>query len=165
MTKPPAHNFGRWFRFYIRSLDDLKVQAMSGDLFKTWVNLLSLAAEQDGALPDIATIAFRLRLSEKEAQRRIAALVSARLMDKTQTGLVPHDWDERQFKSDGSAERMRRYRERHKSNDSDVTVTSPPSPKPVTRDGPSLSLSLKSVSVSDSAYQDLDSSQLLRGDQ
>ena len=64
MTKPPAHNFGRWFRFYIRSLDDLKVQAMSGDLFKTWVNLLSLAAEQDGALPDIATIAFRLRLSE-----------------------------------------------------------------------------------------------------
>ena len=112
----PAHNFGRWFRFYARAIDDLKVQGLSDALFKTWVNILCVASDDDGAIPDIETLSFRLRLSRKETEKRIAALVGARLIDNDDGVLVPHDWDQRQF-SDHSkaAARIKKYRDKREA--------------------------------------------------
>ena len=119
----PSKN-GRWFRFYEAALENPKVQKLSGDLFKTWINILCLASRHEGAIPDGADLAFSLRLSEKESKKRISALVLAGLIDKTPSGNVPHNWDSRQFKRDGSAERMRRMRARRAAmSDGECDVT------------------------------------------
>jgi len=45
------------------------------------------------------------------------------LLDQTEAGLMPHNWLERQYQSDSSAARTRKYRERKRH--CDVTVTAP----------------------------------------
>ena len=52
----------RWFRFYTESLEDPKVQKLDGETYKVWVNLLCLAAKNDGKLPSVQDIAFALRM-------------------------------------------------------------------------------------------------------
>jgi hypothetical protein len=116
MTKP-------WFRFHVRTLESPKVQMLSPEHFKTWVNLLCLTRMSGGVLPKLRDIAFKLRMQERDAMKHVAALTEAGLLDETERGLMPHDWDEMQYESDTSASRMRRYRERHGDSHSDVTVT------------------------------------------
>jgi hypothetical protein len=97
-------------------LDDPKVQGLSAELFKTWVNVLCLAAEHRGALPPTPDIAFRLRIALAEAGRRIEALRKADLIDEADGKLTPHNWNARQHKGDVSTDRVRRFRERHGTN-------------------------------------------------
>ena len=126
----------RWFRFYEESLDDPKVQRLSGDTFKAWVNLLSLASKNDGVLPSLEDIAFCLRIVESEAASILDELCSRGLLDPIEVdgapmSYEPHNWKERQYKSDKSdptaANRQRTYRERNKYRNGDrndaVTVT------------------------------------------
>jgi len=106
----------RWFCFHDGALDDPKVQRLPPDVFKGWINILCLASKGDAqgspALPPLADIAFALRISEREADSLITALMTAGLLDDTPTGMVPHNWDARQHKDRTVAERMRRYRSR-----------------------------------------------------
>jgi hypothetical protein len=119
----------RWFRYYDDALDDPKVQRLSGDLFKVWVNLLSLASKNDGKLPSADDISFRLRISVQDAQQRVEDLILAGLIDIQPDGTKePHNWSERQFASDSSAVRMQKLRKKKQSKNSgdvtsDVTVT------------------------------------------
>lgn len=114
-----------WCRLHADSLHNPKVQRLSDRLYKTWGNLLCLVTTRDGYLPPIGDVAFALRLSEVEASKRVAELMTARFIDDTPNGLRMHDWEEHQFKSDSSTERTRRYRERHKGGDGDGGETSP----------------------------------------
>lgn len=119
----------RWFRFYDEVLDDHKVQSLSPELFKAWVNLLCVASRNDGVLPSIDKLAFSLRVSAHEMQSRIDELVLAGLLDiRTDSKLEPHNWPNRQFTSDTSVERTRKYRERLKKKPCDVTVTAKVTP-------------------------------------
>jgi hypothetical protein len=104
-----------WFRFYESTLDDPKVQKLKPELFKAWVNLLALASRHEGALPSVADCAFALRVSEDKAGSWLWDLNAAGLMDKTATGYAPHNWASRQFISDGSKERVRRYRDKRRA--------------------------------------------------
>ena len=101
-----------WFRFYIEAIDDPKVQKLSPDIFKTWVNLLCLASAGDGVLPGIDDMAFRLRLTEKVATDHVSKLRAQGLLDEMPSGLCPHNWAARQFVSDVSTERVRKFREK-----------------------------------------------------
>lgn len=105
----------RWFRFYDSALDDPKVQRLSGDLFKTWVNLLCLASRHDGVLPSDADAAFALRKSVPVLRGLLDDLHAAGLIDITETGASPHNWNVRQYKSDVSNERVKRHRERQRN--------------------------------------------------
>lgn len=112
----------RWFRFYDEALDDPKVQRLSPQLFKTWVNLLCLASKEDGKLPSNDDIAFRLRISVQDAALQIEDLILAGLIDLDARGnRAPHNWSERQYASDSSAERMRKHRKSKKEKTCDVT--------------------------------------------
>jgi hypothetical protein len=113
----------RWFRFYDRALDDPKVQRLPPDVFKGWVNLLCLASRNvtrngernGGVLPPLSDIAFALRISEREADGLMAALMAAGLLDDGPDGITPHKWNDLQFQSDKdptNADRQRRFRER-----------------------------------------------------
>ena len=104
-----------WFRLYTELLNDPKVQRLSGDQFKGWVNILCLAKESDGALPSVDDIAFRLRISDEEAEGLVETLVSRGLLDSDGQRLGPHNWEQRQYNADVSTERVKRYRQKHRN--------------------------------------------------
>jgi len=111
-----SREYGRWFRFYDSVLDDPKVQRLTDPLFRAWVNLMCIANRNGGRIPqDFKDIAFSLRISDGKARDVVQALISAGLIDNTETDLEPHNWNERQFKSDVSTERVNRFRERKRS--------------------------------------------------
>jgi hypothetical protein len=116
----------RWFRFYEETLDDPKVQKLDGETFKGWVNLLALASRNGGKLPAMPDIAFALRITEDGARTLVERLLNGGLIDRTSGGVdgytyAPHSWDKRQYKSDTSTDRVKRYRQRSKT----VTETPP----------------------------------------
>lgn len=122
----------KWFRFYSAALDDPKVQRLPGDLFKAWVNLLCLAndSEARGTLPSLPDIAFRLRLDEAAAAVIVAELQARGLIDTDDDLMRPHNWDERQRKSDDVAARVRQSRAKSSSSD---TRKNKPNRRNVTR--------------------------------
>lgn len=106
----------RWFRFYDDALDHPKVQRLPADLFKFWVNLLCLASRNNGRIPPVEDVAFSLRVSEKVAGQNVDALIAAGLIDLDADDVpIPHNWDVRQFKSDVSTERVKRFRKRQET--------------------------------------------------
>lgn len=112
-----------WFRFYTEALNDPKVQELAPDVFKAWVNMLCVASESGGALPPIDKISFHLRCDIETANTFHKTLVEAGLVDVGSKGSRIHAWDKRQYKSDTSTERVKRFRKRSET----VTVT-PPEP-------------------------------------
>ncbi len=112
----------KWLRLYSDVVSDPKVQRLPGDKFKAWINLLCVASQHDGILPPLADLAFTLRNTEDKITALIDDLVEKGLLDVTSDDrYTPHNWASRQYKSDGSAERMKRHRRRNR----DVTVTAP----------------------------------------
>ena len=119
-----------WFRFYNEALDDPKVQRLDGDTFKTWVNLLCLCARHDGLPKSIQDISFALRLDVHGCSTVLSRLADAGLLDRLHGGVdgmhyAIHAWDKRQYKSDTSTERVKRFRERS-SNATETVNETPP---------------------------------------
>ena len=109
----------RWFRSWVDKLDSPKVQRLSDAHYRAWDSLLCAACKYDGVLPSLADVAFLLRRSRPATGRLIEALMRAGLFTRTERGIEPHDWNEWQYKSDASAERMRRLRQRHRGGPGD----------------------------------------------
>lgn len=110
----------KWFRFYNEVLDDPKVQMLSPELFKFWVNILCITSKNDGVLPSIEAIAYHARASLEATQSHIKALLEAQLLQEfsNQHGswLAPHAWAKRQYKSDVSTDRVKRFRNAKRNN-------------------------------------------------
>jgi hypothetical protein len=116
----------RWFRMYDELLDDPKVQTLAPEDFRGWVNLLCLASRNGGKLPAISDIAFALRETPDAVSTLVERLRSGGLIARRSGGAdgaydAPYKWDERQYKSDTSTQRVKRFRERFKP----VTETPP----------------------------------------
>lgn len=112
----------KWFRFYSDALNNPKVQRLPGDLYKTWVNLLCLANEQDerGTLPKtVEDIAWALRMDVDTLRNHIHTLQGQRLLDWDEAAqrYVPHDWHERQKPSDDVTARVQKHRESNKEGE------------------------------------------------
>lgn len=115
---------GRWFRMYDDVLDDPKAQKLSDAAFRGWVNILCLASKSGGMLEQpLGNVAFSLRKSVPKTHELLQVLISAGLLESVENGWKPHNWDARQFKSDVSTERVKRFRKRHET----VTATAPES--------------------------------------
>lgn len=120
----------RWFRVYDELLDDPKVQSLPPEDFRGWVNLLCLANRNGGRLPSIDAVAFALRIDNIAARSLVDRLATAGLIDTVKGGangsaIAPHGWSKRQYKSDGSTERVKRFRERSKPVSETPDVTPP----------------------------------------
>jgi len=115
----------QWFRLHDDVLDDPKVQRLSPALFKHWINLLCLASKNNprGTLPDLITIAFRLRLTEDKASKVLEELTDAGLLDTSDDGAItPHNWKSRQYGKPSDdpervSERVRKHRESQRNAD------------------------------------------------
>src|SRR5262245_25426543 len=95
-----------WLRLYTSILDDPKVQSLEPAHFKGWINLLCVARDYDGMLPDMQEIAWYLRLSQDEAATLVAALTEYGLLDATPFTPRVHNWDKWQRKSEIFADRL-----------------------------------------------------------
>jgi hypothetical protein len=113
-----------WLRLYTEIMDDPKVMQLEPRLFKTWMLTLCMAKNNNGYLPSMAFIAFKLRLREDIAKQHIDTLIEAGLIDVQGDQYQPHNWSKRQYESDTSKERTQRYRDRKKQGGSNGSVTS-----------------------------------------
>jgi hypothetical protein len=114
----------RWFRVHDDLVDDPKVQLLSGDLVKVLLNLWCLASQNDGVLPAMSAMAFKLRMKPQHVAVVIAELSAAGLIDREGDEYRPHNWDKRQYKSDTdktAADRAKRYRDKNRDRHAPVT--------------------------------------------
>lgn len=106
---------GRWFRMYDEVVDHPKVQRLSDGAFRAWINLMCVAARGGGRITgNLDDLGFSLRKSRPRVQELLDTLIRAGLMDVAGDDFRPHDWDDHQYVSDSSSERVKRFRERRR---------------------------------------------------
>jgi len=105
----------RWFRLDDDIINDPKILLLPEAMRWIWVAFLCIASKNAGRLPSIEIIALSLRVKTTRAAEYLTRLVTAGLIDKTETGFAPHNWNARQFKSDVSTERVKRFRQQERN--------------------------------------------------
>jgi hypothetical protein len=106
---------GRWFRFYDDAINDPKILKLPEASRWHWTALLCIASKNDGILPPIEDVALMLRVKPAAAAAIIAQMKSAGLLDLVDGKYAPHNWSGRQYKSDVSTERVKRFRKRERN--------------------------------------------------
>lgn len=120
----------RWFRFYADAMRHPKVAKLPDPLFRLWVELLCVAAENDGHIPPEESLKHMLKRRLDHLSRGLKDLIRASLIDPLDDGYAPHGWDKRQYKSDVSTDRVRKHRtKRNVSETPPDTETDIPSSK------------------------------------
>lgn len=110
---------GRWWRAQNACVDNAKLIKLSDRAHRNWFNLNCVANDHGGVLPDLGTVAIKLRVSEARAAAAIAELVTKKLFDQLEDGsFVPHDYNQWQFKTDErdatNAERQKNFRRKQR---------------------------------------------------
>ena len=100
----------RWFRFYDDAINDPKILKLSDKLHRVWIGILCIASKNDGQLPSLEDMALMIRMKPEKLQEAIKSLIVSGLIDEDGPILFPHNWNARQFKSDVSTERVKRFR-------------------------------------------------------
>lgn len=119
---------GHWWRAYNSAAAHPKLGMLSDRQHRAWFNLMCMASENGGFLPQTSEIAYMLRMSLPETQDVIADLIKAKLFERFNAKIRPYNWDHRQFRSDSdptAAERKRRQRQKEavtRDVTDDVTV-------------------------------------------
>ena len=118
----------QWFRLYHRVIDDEKIRLLAFEDRWHFVALMCLKA--DGLLDDEESslkqrkIAVKLGVQARELDEIKRRLFEVGLVDEN---MSPMAWDELQYRSDSSTDRVRKYREKTKRNRNEtscnVTVT------------------------------------------
>jgi hypothetical protein len=114
----------RWFRFYDDAINDPKILRLSDKMHRAWTGMLCLASKYGGVIPK-QDIAIALRVTENGAAGIIAYLVEHNLLDDLGDVVTPHNWNGRQYKSDVSTDRVKRFRKRQGNVSSAVSETPP----------------------------------------
>lgn len=100
----------RWFRFYADAMRHPKVARLSDAQFRLWVELLSVAAENDGLIPSAGDLKHMLKRRLDHLLRGLDDLIRASLIEPSCGGYTPHNWNKKQYKSDVSTDRVRKHR-------------------------------------------------------
>ena len=114
-----------WFRLYSEFAHDPKIQMLSEAMQRRYVMLMCLRCSETLETLHETEIAFQLRLSEAELIETKNLFISKNFIDK-QWNLL--NWDKRQFVSDSSTMRVRKYRDKKKQpSNADETLQKQPS--------------------------------------
>ena len=114
----------RWLRLWTDILEDPKLLLLApGDRWY-YIGILALKRtglldERDSAEMRDRKVALRLRLDAPERDELRRRLMEVRLIDKD---WQPVGWEKRQFDSDTSAARTRKWREKKRHGDKPVTT-------------------------------------------
>jgi hypothetical protein len=109
-----------WVKLWIDILSDYKISTLSDSAFRVFIECLALAGEHgngdnEGLLPDVKQMAWRLRRQEEDLIALLDVLVIAGLVDKHNNEYKVTAFSKRQSAL-SNAERQKLYRERQKSN-------------------------------------------------
>lgn len=110
----------RWFRFYSEAMRNPKVATLSDREFRLWVQLLCVAAENDGRIPPAEELKRMLNVRLDHLLTGVERLLKALLIDRLEHGYEPHNWSKFQYKSDTSTDRVAKHRQK-----GNVSVTAP----------------------------------------
>ncbi len=109
-----------WIRLYTDLRHSAKIQRLPDHLFRFAINCWCLTgASKDDCLPPVDEIAFEMHIDPKICQAYIDHLIEQNVLTRRQGSgkIVPKIWDDRQFLSDSSTDRVRKYRERLQKSD------------------------------------------------
>jgi len=101
-----------WLRLHADLIHNPKLARLTDSQFRFWVHLLCVGSQNNGNLPPEDEIAFILRKSAANTRALLESLRLHRLLDVSETGIKLHDWDQWQFQSDVSTERVQQFRKR-----------------------------------------------------
>ncbi|MGY3609912.1 MULTISPECIES: hypothetical protein [unclassified Bradyrhizobium] len=104
-----------WWRAYDDAIDHPKLLRLSDSEFRAWFTLQCIASANGGVLPPTDDIALRLREKPAKVALWLAVLVKAKLVDNVDGVFRPHNWDGRQFQSDSSTPRVKRFRDKQRN--------------------------------------------------
>ncbi len=110
----------QWFRMYSEFATDPKVQSMSETLQRRFTMFLCLHCSGEYEQLNDDELAFALRLTVPELTETREVFKQKGFLDEN--GKI-RNWNKRQYKSDTSAERVRKHRENQKKHPCNVTVT------------------------------------------
>jgi hypothetical protein len=112
---------GIWIKLYLEILDDDKIGMLPEYIKWRAIELFLVAGENgdDGLLPPVARLAWRLRLDKVKIAETLSALTQVGVVHETPQGWVVTNFKKRQYSE--SYERTKRYRERYKTRHSDGT--------------------------------------------
>ena len=103
----------RWFRVYAELIDDPKFIKLGPDLRSALLTVWCIASVNDGCISSLEDTAIKFRINEQRTKKLLDELERSGFIDRDSEGtLRPHNWDGRQFKSDTSNERVKKYREK-----------------------------------------------------
>ena len=104
-----------WFRMYSEMLNDPDIQTLPLASFKAYINALCLAGSDPSSGGNIGTldrVSFAFRETKQAVSSAFHALIESELIvTDGETFQIP-TWRKRQFKSDSSTERVKRFRKR-----------------------------------------------------
>ena len=100
----------RWFRFYTDAIRHPKVATLSDGDYRLWTELLAVAADNDGVIPSLEALKSLLKRRSDHLKAGVNRLVKAGLINASDDGFYPHNWRKRQYKSDTSTDRVKRFR-------------------------------------------------------
>lgn len=116
----------QWFRLYSEIIDDEKIRMLAFE--DRWHYIAILSCKNLGIIDSNDDVDFlnrrlgvKLGLQKIELENLKKRLMEVKLIDEN---WQPMGWDKRQFYSDSSAERTRKYREKIKENNNLENVTS-----------------------------------------
>lgn len=105
-----------WFRLYSEFAHDPKIQMLPEAMQRRYVMLLCLRCSEVLETLHETEIAFQLRLDEAQLLETKQLFISKNFIDKHWNIL---NWDKRQFVSDSSTMRVRKYRDKKKQSSND----------------------------------------------
>ena len=109
----------RWLRLYAEFATDAKVQSLSEVMQRRYIMLLCLKCNDE--LPGLTDdeVACAMRITEDEALQTKEKLTAKGLITET---WEPTNWDKRQYVSDTSNERVKKYRDKLSNTNIDNTI-------------------------------------------
>lgn len=103
----------RWVRVYADILDDEKIAKMSAKTFKFFIFLLVLCSEEGSngqVLTPVHSIYWRFRITKAAYNKAIKELTDLNIISLENNKITIKNWSKRQYKSDSSTDRVKRYR-------------------------------------------------------
>ena len=113
---------GLWLRLYtsVTAPTD-KTRGLSDRAYRRWTYFLA-SYKAAGCVPvQLKTLALAFGCNQSAAKTSMDEIVIAGLAHLTPNGYDPHDWDQMQYESDSSTERVRAFRERRKKQVGNVS--------------------------------------------
>lgn len=147
MSVKQRNPHGPWFRVYTSILNNRKILRLTDAQGFGLMKLMAVATDNGGLIPpELSDIAGQLRYTLGKTRDLLQVLISGNLMERTPEGYIIHDWEQMQFQSDVSTERVRAFRKRQRN------VSETPSEKQSTEN---IVPSSEAKASSDGASRDL----------